>query len=69
MYLVYHIFVPFLGFTNPQLGEDKDDTVVIVAATLAAILFIALIVLGVVLFLRRKKRQSLGNLLSTTGQC
>ncbi|XP_073253287.1 uncharacterized protein [Porites lutea] len=48
------------GFTNPQLGEDKDDTIVIVAATLAVILFIALIVLGVVLFLRRKRRQSHG---------
>ena len=71
MYLSSYItfLSPFLGYSNPQLDKDKDDTVVIVAATLAAVLFIAIIVLGVVLFLRRRKRQSHGNLLVTTGQC
>ena len=69
MYLSSYItfLSPFLGYSNPQLDKDKDDTVVIVAATLAAVLFIAIIVLGVVLFLRRRKRQSHGNLLVTTG--
>lgn len=74
---MYHMYLssyitflsPFLGYSNPQLDKDKDDTVVIVAATLAAVLFIAIIVLGVVLFLRRRKRQSHGNLLVTRGQC